>query len=180
MHEDLLGAIGILKAELVETRAFMGLGLEAAFRLARGQAIDIAVRAIDHAAGDDGLVGAAVNEIDHDLHADARNDDAAKPVSGPILRHAAPHRPRAFQIPVKLNQNTAEIIAIDLAISDHDRSLRPLYDRHRGLTRRRHRCGIRHQRVRTGKGITIAARVTRSISLADEIMRGTQTQIALA
>ncbi len=135
--------------------------------------------AIEDIARDQRLVGVAFEELDQYLHPDAGDDHAAPAIAGPVLADPAAHRISAVQIPVKLHQDAAVFVAVDLALAhDHGR-LRALHHRPRGAARRQHRGGSGHQHIAPGKGIVVAFRA-RAIPLGHEMMRGREANIVLA
>src|SRR5690606_32897333 len=75
-------------------------------------------------AGDDRAFGVALDEVDDDLVADARQEHRAEAVAGPRLAHAHPARAgvveRAAAIPVELDLDPAVLIDVDLLAARAD------------------------------------------------------------
>ena len=94
------------------------------------------VAAVVDAAGDDRVVGVAVDVLDDDLHADARDHHAAPAIAGPGLAHAAAHRLGVVEVPVEADQHAAVVVAVDVrpaarAVGDHRGRLGPAHRRAR-------------------------------------------------
>ena len=91
------------------------------------------VVAVVDAAGDDGLVGVALEKVDDDLVADARREERAEVLPGPDLGHADQARALlvllAAPVPVELHAHAAELVGMDLVavFAHHDGRLRPAH-----------------------------------------------------
>src|SRR5438045_8631150 len=90
---ELLLPLLVLHPDLVEVcgpPAGAGAAFQAALGLVGGEGVGGSLVAVVDAAGDDGLVGVAFEELDDDLLADARDRDAAPGLAGPGLGDADP------------------------------------------------------------------------------------------
>jgi hypothetical protein len=85
------------------------------------------------AAGDQGLVGVAFDEVDHHLLPDARQRDHAPGLAGPLAGHAHPARTLvamvAQAVPVELHLHAAVLVGVNLLgggllVAHHHRGLR--------------------------------------------------------
>src|SRR5258708_3719821 len=146
---DLLVALLVLEADLVgAATALARIALDGRFRLLGGQWVRRLVRAIVDAAGDDGTVGIALEEIDDHLHADAGNEHRAPTLRRPSLTHADPARAVLIllsvvvqflrAVPMEANLDAAVFVGIDFvaARADDERGLRAVNDRQRRHARR--------------------------------------------
>ena len=130
VHEDLLCALLVLQTDFVETPAALGaVGLQGALGLLVRQRIGRAVGAVVDAAGDDGPVGIALEEIDDHFLADARDLDGAPAGAGPGTAGADPAGAflvgLALAVPVELHLHPAVFVGVDLLAlgPDHDGGL---------------------------------------------------------
>src|SRR5690606_23866891 len=130
VDEDLLAAVLILDPQLVEAVAAERAGLDGRLaRLARQRVGRGRVGVVDRS-GDQRAVGVAVDERDHDLHADPRDDHRAVAVAGPHLRDRDPARgvlavvavpvPVLVAIAVEPDPHATERVGVDLVADPTD------------------------------------------------------------
>src|SRR6266699_5704591 len=137
VDEDLLAALFVLEAELVVVGGAAALGAaghEGGTRLMVREGVCRHLVVVVDAAGDDGPVRIAFEEINNDFLSDARDGDRAPVLAGPRLRDAHPTRAVLIllteAVPEKLHLHAAVLIGINLLARgpDHDRCLDTLYD----------------------------------------------------
>src|ERR1051326_2394354 len=132
---ELLRARLVLEADLVEAGALVGLGLDAAARLVVRQRPGRHRLAVVERADHHRVVGIALQEVDQDLLADARQVEHAPFLAGERLRHAHPAGAvlvgLAVAVPVELQLDAAVLVGVDVLAgrADHARGLRALHDR---------------------------------------------------
>ena len=163
LDEDLLAALLVLEADLVEVvgiAALAAAALPAALGRVRGQVVRRHLVAVVDAAGDDRSIRIALQELDHHFLPDARDMDAAEAAPRPVLRDAHPARAflvrLAFAVPVELHLHAAVLVGPDLlaGLADHDRGLRPGDDRlGRDARRAKRRLAVDRAERRTERSV---------------------------
>src|SRR5690554_3596384 len=118
VDEDLFFAGPVFDAQFVEAvAAGAAQALEQAAGLVFRQLVGHRVGAVVQTAGDQGLVGVAFEEADQNLHADARDGDAAPVVAGPAAGHPQPAAGvgvgLALAVPVELDLDPAPFVTVD-------------------------------------------------------------------
>src|SRR5690606_126527 len=118
VDEDLFFAGPVFDAQFVEAvAAGAAQALEDGSGLVLGQLVGHRVGAVVQTAGDQGLVGVAFEEADQNLHADARDGDAAPVVAGPAAGHPQPAAGvgvgLALAVPVELDLDPAPFVTVD-------------------------------------------------------------------
>ncbi|MNN80131.1 hypothetical protein D3C81_1968340 [compost metagenome] len=120
MDVDLFLIELVLKAQFVESIAFVGLALDRHPRLVLRQGVRRQVRCPVRSSGNDRLVAIAVQEVDDHFLPDARDRHMAPGRARPVLRHADPARAvfvvLAQPVPRKLDLYAPVLVAIDLFI----------------------------------------------------------------
>ena len=86
----LLFVVFVFETQFVVAGAAVGLGFDGHPRLVLGKTIRRQVVGVVAAPGDDGLIGVALNKIDDDFVADARDGHVAPGSAGPVLGDADP------------------------------------------------------------------------------------------
>jgi hypothetical protein len=90
VQEEVLLALLVLHAHLVEAGALMGLAADRHFGLVMGELIGRHMVGVIGAPDDEGLIRIALGEGDQHALADARNGDMAPLAAAPVLRDADP------------------------------------------------------------------------------------------
>jgi len=174
VHEQLFLALLVLEADLVEAFAALARhGLDGGLGLLRGQGVGRHVVGVVDAAHHDGPVGVAVQEVDDDLLADARDEHRAPLASRPDLGHAQPARAFlvavAAAVPEEVDLDAAVLVGVDLfalGARDHGR-LRAVHAAARRAQRRAVRDPVRDHRDPVGVGAGVfAAQVAQVVGAA--------------
>src|SRR5690606_16610841 len=116
---DLFGILAVLDAQFVDAAtAGRAEGLEHTADLVCRQVVEHRVGLDVQAAGDQRLVGVAIQEADQHLHAHAGDGEGAVAVAGPAAGHAQPAAAAvvalAVAVPVELHLDAAVVVTVDL------------------------------------------------------------------
>ena len=120
IHEELLTALFILEAKLIEvidSATFGTAGLDCGARSIIGQRVWNGLIGIVDGAGDDGMVGISFQEANDDFLANTRDEDGSPALTSPRLCNAHPAGTLiialALAVPEKLDLHAAELIDAD-------------------------------------------------------------------
>src|SRR5213593_443899 len=130
VDEDFLAPFLVLEAHLViSAAARRTAGMNAALRFVIGQIVGRHHVGVVNAAGNNRLVGIALEEVDYDFMADSRNVDHAPLLAGPRSGNADPTGAvaivLAFPVPMKLHLHATVLVGENLFTgwAHHDRRL---------------------------------------------------------
>ena len=117
MNEDLFLARFIFKSEFIKALALMGFGFNGHFGFFGWQFVWRDVVGVVGAAGDDGLVGIALQKADHHFLTDPGDGHGSPGDAGPALADSDPAAGSlivlAFQIPGELDFDPAMFVTVD-------------------------------------------------------------------
>src|ERR1017187_6925151 len=143
VDEDLLLALGVFKADFVESApAFRTERLDGALGFFVRQRIGRGLHGVVDAAGDDRLIWIPLQEFDNHLLVHPRQPHGAPLLTRHQVRNADPAGAIlvvfALAVPMKLHLDAAVLVGVDLfpRRADHHGGLGPLHDRFRNLARR--------------------------------------------